>query len=665
MNNENALLVQKRAIRSAQNELLQLLSQFNISNTRTFERIPYIVMEIDAAALELLVTLPQFSSLEEDIPLLPTLSQTIPLIGTDDAWTAGFSGSGQTVAILDTGVDNSHSFFSGRIVSEACYSTTNASSTTLCPNGLDEQIGSGAGVNCSASLSGCDHGTHVAGIAAGAGGSFSGVAKGANIIAIQVFSRFDSALDCFPYSAPCVMSWTSDQILAIERIYALRNTYNIAAVNLSLGGGRYYNTSSCDSANPSMKAAIDTLRSVGIATVISSGNSYYSDSLSAPACISSAISVGATTKSDSVASYSNSASFLTLWAPGSSINSSVPGGYGTKSGTSMAAPHVTGAWAVLKSNRPGASVDQILASLTSTGVSITDSRNGVTKPRIQVEGALCFSLTTSANPGAGGNIGANPSPSCDSNSLYYYNSSVTLTANKASDYYRFTSWSGDASGTTNPVQISMNGVKSVTATFEQSTFGDVPFTHQHWAYIEALYDGGYTAGCSTNPLQYCPDQIMNRGMSAVFMLRGYSGTAYSPPAEPWDTFADDWSPSDISWAEKWAEGMWNEGLTAGCQTNPLMYCPRRELPRVEASVFALRMMHGVNYSPPAASGTLLADMNDVNYWGTKWAEQAYLDGLLPACGSQGGKPLFCPDDLVSRAWGAYMIAKAKNLSLPQ
>lgn len=67
---------------------------------------------------------------------------------------------------------------------------------------------------------------------------------------------------------------------------------------------------------------------------------------------------------------------------------------------------------------------------------------------------------------------------------------------------------------------------------------------------------------------------------------------------------------------------------------------------------------------PPATGTLLADMTDVNYWGTKWAEQAYRDGLLPECGWLTGKPLYCPDDLVNRAWGAYLIVKAKDLPLP-
>lgn len=163
--------------------------------------------------------------------------------------------------------------------------------------------------------------------------------------------------------------------------------------------------------------------------------------------------------------------------------------------------------------------------------------------------------------------------------------------------------------------------------------------------------------------------ILSREMSAVFMLRGNFGPGYTPPPAPWTTFADDWTWDPINkasgdWAEKWAEGMWLDGLTAGCNVNPLLYCPWKQLPRVQTSVFGLRMKYGVSYTPPPASGTLFADMTDVNYWGTKWAEQAYLDGLLPECGTLGGKPLFCPDDLVSRAWGAYLIVKAKDLPLP-
>jgi subtilisin family serine protease len=124
--------------------------------------------------------------------------------------------------------------------------------------------------------------------------------------------------------------------------------------------------------------------------VIASGNNGFSDSMSSPGCISSAVSVGSTTKSDTLSSFSNSASFLHLLAPGSNINSSVPGGgFEVMNGTSMATPHVAGAWALLKQKTPSASVSSLLSSLQSTGTPVTDTRvtGGVTKPRINIADA--------------------------------------------------------------------------------------------------------------------------------------------------------------------------------------------------------------------------------------------------------------------------------------
>jgi predicted outer membrane repeat protein len=196
------------------------------------------------------------------------------------------------------------------------------------------------------------------------------------------------------------------------------------------------------------------------------------------------------------------------------------------------------------------------------------------------------------------------------------------------------------------------------------TFADVPTSHQYWTDIEILYANGLTAGCSVTPLDFCPDQIMDRAQSAVFNLRGNFGNSYTPPPPPWDRFADDWSSG--AWAERWAEGMYNAGLTAGCATNPLRYCPWDQTPKVQAAVFGVRLKYGNSYVPPAATGTVFFDMTDTAYFGTKWAERAYADGLLPNCGIDvgSGKPLFCPNDFVSRGLGAYMVVRAKNLSMP-
>ena len=354
-----AAVGQQARILSLQNQIQEAVSKHNVRGIKKFKYIPYTAMEVDSAALAALIANPLVLSIQEDIPVPPTLAQSAPLIQADHAWNAGYTGAGWTVAILDTGVDKTHSFIgAGKVVAEACYSTTSAyPSTTVCPNGLSSQTGIGAGVNCGgssgAAIDGCQHGTHVAGIAAGKSAAINGVAKDANIIDIQIFSSFNGTTCTeIGYDSPCALSWSSDQDLALEHVYSLRTTYNIAAVNMSLGGGKYTPTSSptCDSDNSSTKAAIDSLRAAGIATIISSGNNGYCDGIGAPACISTAVSVGATTKSDVEASYSNfHPTMLSLFAPGSAINSSIPGeGWASWNGTSMAAPHVTGAWAILK-----------------------------------------------------------------------------------------------------------------------------------------------------------------------------------------------------------------------------------------------------------------------------------------------------------------------------
>ncbi|MBM3126199.1 MAG: hypothetical protein FJZ87_14200 [Chloroflexi bacterium] len=387
---ESAQVAQVEAIANAKNGILKALAGHNVQNVKILSYIPYMAMSVDSAALDALAANPQVSVIEEDTPVPPTLLESIPLIKADTAWSSGYTGAGQTVAILDTGVDKTHYMLdAGKVVSEACYSTTYApySSTSVCPGGVNSTA-SGSGVDCNAKFPDapgeCHHGTHVAGIAAGSDASRSGVAKNANIIAIQVFSRFEKSF-CGS-TKPCAMSYTSDFILGLQRVYALRSTYNIAAANLSLGGGRYYGN--CDASQSATKAAIDNLRSVGIATVISSGNGYYKDSMGAPACISTAVSVGATNDvSNTVDAYSNSASFLSLLAPGSWINSAVPGGgLANWSGTSMAAPHVTGAWALKKQQSPAASVAEVLSNLQSTGVSVTDT-NGIAKKRIKLDTA--------------------------------------------------------------------------------------------------------------------------------------------------------------------------------------------------------------------------------------------------------------------------------------
>lgn len=403
MMSEDAVATQRVAIASADARIFSGPAASHIVSSNPFQTIPFTAIEVTEAGLAALAADPNVLDVQYDPIATITLLQSTALIQSTTTTAAGHTGSGWSVAVLDTGVERTHTFLGGRVVYEACYSTPIAGqSTSVCPNGTSEQTGAGAARPCG--HADCLHGTHVAGIVGGSGPLFNGVAPDVNILAFQVFSSFTAAA-CG--GTACVKTLGSDQIRALEQVYALRNTYNIASVNMSLGSGQFFSQAACDASNTAIKAAIDNLRGVGIATVIASGNNGFPNSMGQPGCVSSAVSVGSTTDSStpSVSSFSNAAPFLSLLAPGSDIVSSkLNSTFGSLNGTSMATPHVAGAWAVLKARAPSASVPSVLSALQSTGRNITDTRagaGGLVKPLIQLNNAmnaLVPSCTYAINP---------------------------------------------------------------------------------------------------------------------------------------------------------------------------------------------------------------------------------------------------------------------------
>ncbi len=319
----------------------------------------------------------------------PQMSDSVPLIGAQKAYNNGYRGQGVLVAVLDTGVRDRHPFMTNRVKYGACFSSTTSGtypSETLCKNGEEKHIGKKAGRNCAATIDGCAHGTHVAGTVAGfKSKSFHGVAPRAGIIAVQVFSKFTTTNACGS-SAPCARSWSSDQIAALEWLKKkLGNfgSYKVAAANMSLGGGEYTDYCSSDPRN----TIIRQLYNKGVAVVIASGNNGFSNSVGAPGCVKKAVTVGATTKSDVIASFSNKAKMVDVVAPGVDIRSSIPKKkYANWNGTSMATPHVAGAIAVLRAAKMNKSLDAIIKAIKSNGPRI---QQGSTKRRrIQVWKAL-------------------------------------------------------------------------------------------------------------------------------------------------------------------------------------------------------------------------------------------------------------------------------------
>lgn len=343
-----------------------------------------VVVEVGPTGLERLVRSPRVASIEPDAEFDIVLRESVPLIGGDTLHAAGATGEGVAVAVLDTGFDTSHPTFAGRIVAEACFSSDAGTNVTLCPGGSPVEVGPGAAVHCGSISSSCFHGTHVAGIAVGADAVQTGVAPAADLIAVQVFHAYACS------AGYCLRASLSDLVAALDHVATLVEplaaTTRVAAVNMSLGGGLF--ASACDASYPSMATAVANLASKGVAVITSSGNSGSVSAVGMPACLSGTIAVGSTTDADVVSSFSNGhPTLVDLLAPGSSITSAAPGG-GTRtaSGTSAAAPHVAGAWALLSALRPDATAPELLAALEEEGVPIVDGRAGAgySTPRISL-----------------------------------------------------------------------------------------------------------------------------------------------------------------------------------------------------------------------------------------------------------------------------------------
>ncbi|PWB73278.1 MAG: hypothetical protein C3F07_09930 [Anaerolineales bacterium] len=190
-----------------------------------------------------------------------------------------------------------------------------------------------------------------------------------------------------------------------------------------------------------------------------------------------------------------------------------------------------------------------------------------------------------------------------------------------------------------------------TLTVSNPTFSDVPTAYWAWNFIERLYAAGITGGCSTTPLNYCPDSTVTRAQMAVFLLKGVHGSNYTPPAVGGSTgFAD--VPTTY-WAAPWIKQLAAEGITGGCGGGN--FCPDTPVTRAQMAVFLLKSKHGVSYTPPAAVGVF----NDVpvGYWADKWIEQLAAEGITGGCG--GGN--YCPDTPVTRAQMAVFLVKTFNL----
>jgi subtilisin family serine protease len=482
-----------------------------------------------------------------DSPEKALLANTVTYINADDAWARGFTGQGTSIAILDDGIDRNHDMFAGKIVAEACYSTTaRADDVSLCPGGVNTSTAVGAASNCFGPVTACSHGSHVAGIAAGndtAGPvTLKGVAHGANLIPVQVFTRSTSQIDC-DGNAPCLVAYVSAVLNGLNFAISQAPSRNLAAVNISLGGAPV--TPPCD--NDSRKTAIDTLRGLGVLTTISAGNESQLGRIDPPACISTAVTVSSViiTQPDQGVNHGPTVDVL---APGVLVNSAeVNNNYISRTGTSMSAPHAAGAIAILKSAKPTATASEIETALKSGGIPTTLPNWTWSTPRIDVNRSLDLLVTVPlagvAVPGVFGS--KNPG---GTSYLRFFNADQTAATVTVQVYddatgNRVGTWTRQVRGLSSP-QIAMSTIEAeavpqipAVASSSQfyTLFVDAPFTgyaqHVLWSPQTNLLSN--VSGCD-NDMTHASRYINNthttliQGYTSYVLVHNTGSTAARP-----------------------------------------------------------------------------------------------------------------------------------------
>lgn len=388
----------RAAIRSRQERVQNALPLDSLEMLRRFEMLSAFAGRATPAAIEALRRHPDVAGIYLDHEVHATLFLGKQLIGADDVQSAGWTGAGVTVAVLDTGIDTDHPDLVDDLVSERCFCSINAPGPGggCCPSGSTSQSGAGAAEDDDG------HGTAVAGIISSAGMSAQpGVAPDAEIVAIKVLDAAGSGL-------------SSDVAAGLDWILSNNGALGVDVVNLSLGDfGEYNNPLLAPCAGTPTANAISMLHATGVTVFAASGNDGHDDGISEPACVADAISVGGvydeaiggaswcgnedcseilctdTTGPDVFVCHTNSDEILDILAPNWRTNTSaLGGGTGSFGGTSASSPYASGQAALLLESDPTLLPTDVRTALSSNGPFVTNPDNGLSFRRSDVALAL-------------------------------------------------------------------------------------------------------------------------------------------------------------------------------------------------------------------------------------------------------------------------------------
>jgi hypothetical protein len=191
-----------------------------------------------------------------------------------------------------------------------------------------------------------------------------------------------------------------------------------------------------------------------------------------------------------------------------------------------------------------------------------------------------------------------------------------------------------------------------------ATFADVPLGHASFGYVEFMTQGGYTTGCQTMPMLYCPTQYVTRAQMAVFLERTKRGANFNPTATG-SMF------SDVSAGTSFAgfiEQLKVDGITDGCAAgSPPAFCPTSTVSRAAMAKFLLKAKCGAAYTPATPASSPFVDV-PVGDPFLPWINKVYTLGITSGCVAS---PLqFCPLSPVTREQMAIFIYRTFPYGTP-
>ena len=331
--------------------------------------------------------------------------------------------------------------------------------------------------------------------------------------------------------------------------------------------------------------------------------------------------------------------------------------YESIQGTSMATPHVAGVAALAWAKNPAVSVADVKTALLTGGDSIASmSGTTVSGRRLNAAGTLAL-IPASATPeltvlragnGGGAITGTGINCGTDCSESYAAGTPVVLTATP--QYASTVGWTNCDSPVGDTCTMTMSTSKTVTATFSTTpTFADVPPSHPFYPFIEQLVDLGITSGCGVNgsgqPI-YCPNDPVERQQMAVFLMKATGQTAFNNPTP---TFADVQPASPFY---GWVERLYEQEITGGCSTIPLLFCPNAPVTRASMAVFVVKAKGLLPLDNPTPT---FADV-PLGAFAYGHIERMHEQNITGGCLTN---PLrYCPNDSVTRGQMAVFLIRA-------